>query len=315
MTIRLEMIRTAARAPRLLGDSAYLVAGFIAKKINEDGGFKGRSEKSDLYYTLFAVEALIALNAPLHAEHIAAYLKRFGAGDGLDLVHLACLARCWANIAESQNCKIQTPVRDGILQRIQACRSADGAFSNTSGAPHGTVYASFLALGAYQDLNADMDNAAALADCAESLRTPDGAYSNDPTMQVGATPPTAAALTILHYLGKPVPKASTDWLLSQLHPKGGFVAVPVPGSFGMPDLLSTATALHALALAGVSTAGIAEKCLDFLDSLWSAEGAFSGSGADPILDCEYTYYGLLSLGHLSADAEPEEDVSESGNQL
>lgn len=315
MTIRLDMLRAASRASRLLSDSAALVAGFIGKQINEDGGFAGRSGQSDLYYTLFGIEALLALKAHVPAKRTTSYLGQFGDGDSLDLVHLACLARCWADISEFQSIEIEAPLRDGILRRIEGCRSPDGAYNNSRPAQHGTAYGCFLALGAYQDLNADMENVTALADCVESLRTSDGAYSNDPTMQIGATPATAAALTILHYLDKAVSDASAKWLLSQLHPKGGFVAVPVAGSFGIPDLLSTATALHALALTGVSTAGIADKCLDFLDSLWSTEGAFCGSWADPTLDCEYTYYGLLSLGHLGGTPDAKKGVSESGTEL
>ena len=46
-------------------------------------------------------------------------------------------------------------------------------------------------------------------------------------------------------------------------------------------------------------AAIREKCLDFIDTLWMNEGGFCGSWLDQALDCEYTYYGLLALGHLS----------------
>jgi hypothetical protein len=52
---------------------------------------------------------------------------------------------------------------------------------------------------------------------------------------------------------------------------------------------------------GVSTSAVKEKCLDFLDGLWSPEGGFAPSWADEVLDCEYTYYGLLSLGHLNTE--------------
>ena len=68
----------------------------------------------------------------------------------------------------------------------------------------------------------------------------------------------------------------------------------------MPDLLSTATALHALAcLERDLPASIRERCLDFIDTLWNAEGGFHGHWADDHLDAEYTFYGLLALGHLS----------------
>jgi len=67
----------------------------------------------------------------------------------------------------------------------------------------------------------------------------------------------------------------------------------------MPDLLSTATALHALAGLEISVSAVKDKCLDFVDSLWTNEGGFYGHWGDDHLDCEYTFYGLLALGHLS----------------
>jgi hypothetical protein len=89
-----------------------------------------------------------------------------------------------------------------------------------------------------------------------------------------------------------------DWILAQAHPQGGFLAVP--GS-PMPDLLSTATALHALAaLDRRISSTLHERCMDFIDSLWNAEqGGFHGHWADEYVDAEYTYYGLLALGHLA----------------
>ena len=66
----------------------------------------------------------------------------------------------------------------------------------------------------------------------------------------------------------------------------------------MPDLLSTATALHALTGLHVSLSAIKEACLDYVDSLWTGR-AFCGHWADDVTDSEYTYYALLALGHLS----------------
>ena len=110
-------------------------------------------------------------------------------------------------------------------------------------------------------------------------------------------PPTAAAVTLLRQLGMPVNLTAADWLLAQAHPQGGFLAVP---GAPIPDLLSTATALHALAvLEAPPPPAIRERCLDFIDTLWSAEGGFHGHWADDHLDAEYTFYGLLALGHLS----------------
>jgi hypothetical protein len=132
------------------------------------------------------------------------------------------------------------------------------------------------------------------------LETEDGGWTNElfgrSSMAVGATNATAAAVTVLRNLNVPVNASVGDWLLAQAHPQGGFLAVP---GAPIPDLLSTATALHALAGLGVSFERIKEPCLDFVDSLWTNEGGFHGNWADEDLDCEYTCYGLLALGHLS----------------
>jgi hypothetical protein len=86
------------------------------------------------------------------------------------------------------------------------------------------------------------------------------------------------------------------WLLDRCYAGGGFFA---SRATPVPDLLSTATALHALTALQVPIAGVREPCLDFVDSLWTNRGGFYGTWADDAADCEYTYYALLALGHLS----------------
>jgi hypothetical protein len=302
MTIRQDMLKAASRAKHPLNDSADLVVNFVNRQLNQDGGFKGRSNQSDLYYTVFGLESLLALDADIPQERILNYLQKFGDGSGLDLVHLACLARCRADISQTQD----KTLNSAIARNIEKYHCPDGGYNALTGASGGSAYGCFLALGAYQDLNIEMQNPAVMADCIRLLRLPDAGYSNDSSIPIGSTPATAAALTVLHYLNEPVDNLSTNWLLSRLHPQGGFIATAMPEQNGLPDLLSTAVALHALALMGVSTDNIKDRCLDFLDMLWSAEGGFlprtpigGGNWADDTPDCEYTYYGLLALGHLN----------------
>jgi hypothetical protein len=159
----------------------------------------------------------------------------------------------------------------------------------------GTVYNAFLALGAYQDLGLQLPRPEELVTNVRAQRSSDGAFANGAGMAVGNTPATAAAATLLRYLGEPVAPEVSEWLLARCSEHGGFLVMP---QAPMPDLLSTATALHALAGLQAPLDAIREPCLDFVDSLWTGK-AFCGHWSDDVEDCEYTYYGLLAIGHLS----------------
>jgi prenyltransferase beta subunit len=287
------MLQVARLAPKLLGDSAELVANYLQSLLNEDGGFGDRSGSSDLYYTAFAIGGLMALQQPLPVEPLARYLKTFGAGEELDLVYLACLARCWSALPEAMP---DASWKDAIIQRIEAHRSADGGYNVEQASERGTVYGCFLALGAYQDLKRELPAPADMLACIKGLRCPDGSYSNSAEMSLGLTPPSAAAAALLRHLGEPYQAELQTWLLARFNATGGFCVTP---AIVVPDLLSTATALHALGGLDAEFERIKEPCLDFIDSLWNARGGFHGSWEDDELDCEYTYYGLLALGHLS----------------
>jgi prenyltransferase beta subunit len=246
-----------------------------------------------LYYTVFGIESLFALRAELPVEALEQYLRSFGAGESLDFVHVACLARCWAMLPPG---KLADSTRDGILAGLASFRSADGGFHASAGASRGTIYGCFLATGAYQDLGRAMPDVEGIVRCISSLKAADGGYANQVELPMGLTPSTAAAVTLLRQFDQPIESAVGDWLLSRAHPEGGFFATPAAP---IPDLLSTATALHALVSMHREIDPVKEKALDFIDTLWSSSGAFFGNWEDDVLDCEYTYYGLLALGHLS----------------
>ena len=280
------MLQVARLSPNLLGDSSDLVRQFLQSQLLPDGGFADRTGNSDLYYTMFGLESFVALRDDPPAE-TAAYLERFADGDGLDFVHLACLGRCWATLSHGDHRRIP---REAILRRIEAFRSHDGGYAT------GTLYAAFLALGAYEDFQIPLPEPGRLLHSLHSLRALDGAYSNQPCSPRGLTTGTAAAILLLRHLGETPAAGLADWLLARAHPQGGFFALP---DAPIPDLLSTATALHALSTLHAPLDPVRESCLDFIDSLWTNRGGFYGSWGDDAIDCEYTYYALLSLGHLS----------------
>lgn len=286
------MLQVARLAPTQLDDASDKVVQFLRSRMHEDGGMMDRSGDSDLYYTVFGLEGLIAMQSPLPEDRVRRYLQGFGDGEALDFVHRCCLARCWASI----KCEgLSSDTARTLAAGIEGCRSADGGYAAAPSSKGGTVYHCFLAVGAYQDLGLSLPEPARLGDCAHGLRSDDGAFGNGPGMPVGTTPATAAGVTLLRQLELPVPAEAGEWLLERFHSAGGFVAVP---GLDMPDLLSTATTLHALSGMKVSFDPLKERCLDYVDSLWTGK-AFCGNWMDDGQDCEYTYYGLLALGHLS----------------
>jgi prenyltransferase beta subunit len=294
VSLRLQMLQVARLAGRELGESAPLVRAFMERQFTEAGGAKDRAGKADLYYTIFALAALQALEAPL--PNIANYLRTFDDGSALDFIHLGALARCWSASGET----IDPHLADKILSRIETHRSRDGGYESEPNAERGNAYGCFVALGAYQDLQREQPEPLRMVQCLKLLETPDGAWGNIRGMREGTVPATAAAVTLLHQLGMPVNAAVGDWLLAQMHREGGWYAIP---GAPIPDLLSTATALHSLSCLDVTLPSAArERCLDFIDTLWDADGGFHGHWADDDLDCEYTFYGLLALGHLAVQA-------------
>ena len=284
------MLQVARLARGVLGvEASELVAGFLRAHQNPDGGFQDREGRSDLYYTVFGLDGLAALQVPLPLERVAGYLRSFGDGDGLDFVHTCCLARLWAWFPEAE--------RPGtLLGRIEGWRTADGGYHPRKGAPRTSAYGAMLAGAAYLDWKRRPPRSWKLASGLRRLRTSDGGWSNEPGMAEGTTTATAAAVAFFRHARLTPPAELGAWLLAQIHPQGGFKAFP---RAPMPDLLSTAVAVHALDGLQVDYSPFKEALLDFVDTLWSADGGFHGHWADDALDVEYTYYGMLALGHLS----------------
>ncbi|MDH7503147.1 MAG: prenyltransferase/squalene oxidase repeat-containing protein [Verrucomicrobiota bacterium] len=311
-SIRGRMLDAARLAPKLLGESSRAVMQFLMTRMNAEGGFRGRSATSDLYYTVFALDALEALGAQPHGELVRRYLEEFGDGRGLDFVHCCCLARCWAAIGRSD----ADGRRDAILSRIESHRTPDGGYGTGIGGGEGNPYGCFLALSAYEDLGRRVPNELGVVGFLGRSMMSDGSWSNarnagdagpDDANCKGSTTATGAAVVVLNRLVSTAPEENqaaglfdpgltARWLLDRMDAGGGFLAAPGTPA---PDLLSTAVAVHALGILGVQLGFLRDALLDFVDSLWDGRGAFRGYWGDDQGDSEYTFYGLLVLGHLA----------------
>ena len=92
----------AAGAEAAAVTSADLVGGFFREQLTIRRRVHATAPAHrDLYYTVFGLEGLAALRAPIaRGPHRAPTSPAFGDGAALDFVHLSCLARCWANLPE-----------------------------------------------------------------------------------------------------------------------------------------------------------------------------------------------------------------------
>jgi len=89
-----HLLQSAACCRRFLEmGSLDRISRFVLSCQQSDGGFRGGGAQSNLYYTLFAVATLKAIDYPIPIFKVWKYLLSFGTGKGLDLVQLACLIR------------------------------------------------------------------------------------------------------------------------------------------------------------------------------------------------------------------------------
>lgn len=285
-----EMIQTAARAKLLLHtEGKEAILQFLESQRNPDGGFRGRTAASDLYYTVFGLSSLIALKQPLPPSSTAPFFATADRAD-LDFVHLAAAARCQMLLGAPEGACRARP----YLHRLEAFRSDDGGYHHqVQKAATGTVYGAFLACLAYQETGVPISGVEKLLPALSALRTPDGGFANDTGVAQSTATATSAAILLLHWLSD---KKNDDAALAALQrcavPLGGFRAFERAPA---PDLLSTATSLYALQTAS-SLNTLTTLHETFIESLWDDSGGFCGHAADRKPDVEYTFYALLALG-------------------
>ena len=286
------MLQVARLAPNLLREATERVDDFLRKQINPDGGFRDRAGRSDLYYTVFGLEGLIALRQDPPYQRYVPFWKASGTVKGW--TWSTWLA--WRAAGQPFLPAASLPQSAGAWPSGSMPSNPGRGIRTHPGQPHGNRLPRLSGSGSSPGPGVSLPDPTALGRSVQSLQLDGGGFSGRLGLSAPSTPNTAAALTLLRHLGTPALPGGSDWLLGQACPEGGFRAGE---GTPLPDLLSTATALHALAGMQVSFEHLKEPTLDFLDTLWTSRGAFYGNWTDDTADCEYTWYALLALGHLS----------------
>ncbi len=281
-----RMIQTASYSTEQLEpDAREDITSFILNCMNPDGGFQGRSEESDLYYTCFALMSLHALGKTM-PEDTTDWLISQAAKPPTDRVHLASLILCLEITGQAQKAnllrkKLQPSCADILHCKISGSKNTENLYS---------IFLSMLCMKPPEDT---VPNAQRLTRELETFQVRNKTYANEPGSSQCSTPATAAALAILFALNITPDPRTINHLITMHEKTGGFRAAELTP---LPDLLSTATALFSISLHQSIPQAIKKPCLTFIQDCWLKNGGFCGSLVDDMPDCEYTFYGLLAPG-------------------
>lgn len=299
MNICQTLLESAARSSILLKGRINEIAKVILSKQNKDGGFTGKGNQSDLYYTGFALLSLLALQASFDVPQVISFLNRADEEKDFDLAHLAALIRCRRLIV---NEPFSQHIRNVYLRRLESFRCSDGAYHHIHAENRGSAYGCFLAVGAYQDLDEVLSDKSKknILGCLERLNKSQGGYFNESDIPAPSVPATAAAIVVQRALTGTVKSSEAVQWLMRCYDEGGFRVMPMAP---VSDLLSTAVAVFALSAAGTDLRPIRQPCLCFTDMLWKKGVGFCANPFDFISDTEYIFYGLLTVGILCAEIQ------------
>ena len=277
---------------------------FLLSFQQSDGGFAGRKGSSDLYYTSFAVRALMLMNAldASRCQTIAAYLKSAASKQEYGLIDLVSWFYSVITVQFAGNLEPMAgeaeSFADELTTSLEVFRRPDGGYAKTHEGGASSTYHTFLAVLCYEMLERQVPNAAAINQFLLSRRRDDGGFVEIAQMKRSGTNPTAAAAVLLkrfEALDGEVLAGIESYLTLVRGDEGGFRAnTQIP----ICDLLSTFTGLLTAHELGLANKFDTESCRRYVEQLELASGGFAGAVWDQEADPEYTFYGLGALALL-----------------
>jgi len=274
---------------------------FIIHEQNTDGGFKDRAGRSDLYYSLFGMLMLRAVEKVekkekgegrkereeirnKEGERISTVdlvsnsilkLKEFTNGKSTDKVH-GFIERCCLVL-------LQKELKSNRSSRFISLLSLGRSFLKE----RSSINLSYRSFVLFLTLDAVLPISRVINKVAHRMLAHTSHDEHSPCSEV-------AAKVFLRKLMNQKDSVEEELLTSFACKSGGFKAFT---HLYHADMLSTAVALYALNYAGADFRVLRPSCLDFIQFNYSA-GAFLSGDGDLTADVEYTFYGLLALGVL-----------------
>ncbi|HEY1066469.1 MAG TPA: prenyltransferase/squalene oxidase repeat-containing protein [Pirellulales bacterium] len=291
----------------LPADARAKHAAYLLSQQNPDGGFRGRSEESDLYYTGFALRGLALLDSwdESWSKPAADYLHKSLAGsasiiDFLSLLYGAMLLQISTGADVFENAR--DGWREAVVSKLEELRREDGGYAKGKDGAAGSTYHSFLVVLCHQLLAWPTPEPERLAQFVKGRQRDDGGFVEIPQMRRSGTNPTSAAIALLRILDRldeTTAQDAIEYLVERQDTDGGLTANT---QIFASDVLSTFTGLLTLADLGAARRIKLPAVRRFVESNASPDGAFLAMSLDPVGDVEYTFYALGSLA-LVADLE------------
>lgn len=277
-TISAKLFSALQKGIAQLGTEALRrISCFVESQRTEEGTFKDKSGKADLYYTSFG----LTLSYLLGIKHTDVYLKQ-QAAEHLDLVHYAAFMRC-KRIGNGKAGLLMSALFPAKVKPLDTFKVI----------PNGDIqspYTQFLWLSLLEDAGQRIKDKKQMTDSLAGYHAPGGGYMNTKDGTAATTNATVAALAIKGRLTGYKANEDVFHLRDSQDVSGGFRAVEASP---VPDLLSTATALFILSCYRIRPNYPAR---DFIEAHWLDSGGFAATLLEDSSDVEYTFYGLLALG-------------------
>lgn len=269
---------------------------FLKSQQNADGGFKDRGGRSDLYYSLFGMLLLRAMQTGdrrTDTEIVPELVERSSQPGTWNLeleTKLKCFVECQSSsqvpgfIEQCCLALLQKELRINRISRTKTLLKLSRSFWKE----RHSINLSYRSFVLFLTLDAVLPFRGLLQRFSGKMLSRVEVNEHSPCSEI------AAKVFLLKMLGKDG-FDEQQLLKSFASESGGFRAFQ---HLEQADMLSTAVALFALKNADYDIRILTPGCLDFIQQNF-VEGAFLSGDGDQTADLEYTFYGLLALGTLA----------------
>jgi geranylgeranyl transferase type-2 subunit beta len=243
------------------------------------------------------------------AKRTVEYLrsKTKGHASVIDLISLVFAVRmieAWTGEKVLENSKDWPRSVTNFLEQL---RRPDGGYAKTPEGGMGSTYQTFLIALTYQLLEIDLPEPRRVVDFILKQQREDGGFVEFGAMRRSGTNPTAAAVGVLQILEPQsiakIQSGVTEFLLANFTEEGGVRAnTQIP----IADLLSTYTGLQTLQDVGSWDKVDRVAVRDYVLGLSQPQGGFLAADWDEVVEVEYSFYGIATLGLLESQESRDE---------